>query len=142
MDSYDMKSDQEQHRLARMHRDEKRGKGHRHIGRKNCGLCTGSSVGKALHKGHGNMKKYWSNRLFSDDEMTIFGDGDYFEEPDTSGYDENGVWYEYSDEDGAVYPPVVVGGVFYQGYFRPWPRDWYSEWYSCLLYTSPSPRDS
>ena len=55
-------------------KSRKEGCGH---GRKWCKFCTGSSVGKALHKGHGNMKKYWSNYSFSEEDTAIFGDDDF-----------------------------------------------------------------
>lgn len=66
-----------QYRLKNKHRQMTRGKGHKGMSRKRCPICTGSSVGKALHKGHGNMKKYWSNYSFSEEDTAIFGDDDF-----------------------------------------------------------------
>ena len=56
---------------------KKKGKGHKGMGRKRCPICTASSVGKALRKGHGNMKEYRSNYSFSEEDTAIFGDNDF-----------------------------------------------------------------
>ena len=44
-------------------------------GRKKCHICSGT--GKALNKGHGNMKEYRRLRAFSNEDACIFGDNDY-----------------------------------------------------------------
>ena len=91
-----------------------------------CHICRRGR--KSLRKVKGNRKNYPKRKYgnfsnFPEDETTTFGDGDYFEEHDTDGYDENGMYYEYSDHYGMYYSHVVFNGVFYRGFCRPWP-DW------------------
>ena len=74
---HSQKHREEQRHLNSAYRHKKRGKGHRHTGRKRCPICTASSVGKALRKGHGNMKEYRSNYSFSEEDTAIFGDNDF-----------------------------------------------------------------
>ena len=71
---YTKKFDREQHLLNSKNRDEKRGKGCG-IGRKKCHICSGT--GKALHKGHGNMKEYRDNSSFSKEDTLTFGDNHF-----------------------------------------------------------------